>query len=975
MTKNNLCLAILFGASNLFFYLVTVVGWHLIPNRIWGLYTLSDGAWSVWHATSIFEWGKPFDLSPYSFLQGLGSLYPPNTPWLNPGALALSLPGELATRYYLSYSIYFFELLISTIILGRSLGLSRVRSTVFAQLLCLIIFPPYSGYFVTLPYISLGPSYAHLISMFMLLLVAFNALGRTGTRNNILILFAMLAAIASAVYTAAVTFTTLVPVYAIFGVAILTHEPNPKSMSWKLGTIVGLLLLSYILGFREYYVGTAQVSSSDLLTPGISATVGIKTLLLDLIQKLKVYNWCYWPQAFICSDYPIVFFHAAAYTGAVVSIIISRGLERRLAIAMVLFIVALYIWPVAASAGLLGKLSRISPHYFHFAAYPFYAYFVVFVAVQLIRCLKFVYERLFSPSLGVPLCWLVREWKKVRNTTVPAARIRNGFASCLDRSAQLLRRSVSAGAWISLLAVPVASIAMYSTDQLRLNAIRMNWPPNPIAVIKHLISSDLVEKDGQTILKVNDKKYLVLPGLTGYVEHVSSIGNLTKFTGWAIDEEAKSPSETIAVYIGTQIWATAISGAVRTDVAAMNPNYLRSGFEVLADSEHIPPWYREEVRAFAIMKNGTARELNYSDGYPFSTKPHPRNFFPKADIDQPIENTITATLEREVGLKHGGAFKGFVTTYFGGPEGKLREKLGYGRESPFNPEMYFDSRFYMQAVYGNSFMTTDLWRLNIPTLNEYGQWITKPFYVFAKEMLASNRDTLALHEINVFRLNLKALQALGVRFVITDAELDDPRLHLRVTLRSDPGTAAVRPEIANFAKLQGAILSPPRLSAYLYEVEGSNLGSFSPTKVQIAASAVDILSKLRDERFDFRVHVVLNEQIPDSTYSAVLESNMTVHRGKLRVKARSDGRSLLLLPIQFSRCLSIDSHFQNASPRLLRANLIQSVVLFERELDADISFVFGPGRNVNCRHADIDDYKKLDLARWNSDYFMTILPH
>ena len=56
------------------------------------LYTPVDGEWAKWNVEAILEFGKPFDLSPYSMLAGMGSMYFPNLPWLNPGALALGLP-------------------------------------------------------------------------------------------------------------------------------------------------------------------------------------------------------------------------------------------------------------------------------------------------------------------------------------------------------------------------------------------------------------------------------------------------------------------------------------------------------------------------------------------------------------------------------------------------------------------------------------------------------------------------------------------------------------------------------------------------------------------------------------------------------------------------------------------------------------------------------------------------------------------
>jgi hypothetical protein len=53
--------------------------------------------------------GVGLDFSPFSPLVGTGSLFAPNLPWLNPGALALALPVPLPIRHLVSMLVYFTE--------------------------------------------------------------------------------------------------------------------------------------------------------------------------------------------------------------------------------------------------------------------------------------------------------------------------------------------------------------------------------------------------------------------------------------------------------------------------------------------------------------------------------------------------------------------------------------------------------------------------------------------------------------------------------------------------------------------------------------------------------------------------------------------------------------------------------------------------------------------------------------------------
>src|SRR6267154_1063403 len=84
-----------------------IFGMARVP--LW-LYSPVDGDWAKWNAEAILHFSRVLDLSPYSMLAGMGSMYAPNLPWLNPGALALALPLGDNTTSIVSYAIYGVEL-------------------------------------------------------------------------------------------------------------------------------------------------------------------------------------------------------------------------------------------------------------------------------------------------------------------------------------------------------------------------------------------------------------------------------------------------------------------------------------------------------------------------------------------------------------------------------------------------------------------------------------------------------------------------------------------------------------------------------------------------------------------------------------------------------------------------------------------------------------------------------------------------
>jgi hypothetical protein len=76
------------------------------------------------------------------------------------------------------------------------------------------------------------------------------------------------------------------------------------------------------------------------------------------------------------------------------------------------------------------------------------------------------------------------------------------------------------------------------------------------------------------------------------------------------------------------------------------------------------------------------------------------------------------------------------------------------------------------------------------------------------------------------------------------------------------------------------------------------------------------------------------------------------------VVAESDGRTLVVVPLEFSHCLELHgTHPQTGGgPTLLRIDGVLTGILFERRLDAVLSFRFGPLHNPRCRW---EDYREI----------------
>jgi hypothetical protein len=154
---------------------------------------------------------------------------------------------------------------------------------------------------------------------------------------------------------------------------------------------------------------------------------------------------------------------------------------------------------------------------------------------------------------------------------------------------------------------------------------------------------------------------------------------------------------------------------------------------------------------------------------------------------------------------------------------------------------------------------------------------------------------------------------------------------------------------------------PPSL--YLYEIKNPNLASYSPVKVIQINSVKEIFSKLASPNFSFESTVIVQENLLQNLVK-LKQSSMSFEPNIVHVQASSDGWSLVLLPLQYSHCFRLSPVTPNASiedVRLVRANLVQSALLFRESVDVRLHFEFGIGRNTDCRREDIMDIQTMGV--------------
>jgi len=236
---------------------------------------------------------------------------------------------------------------------------------------------------------------------------------------------------------------------------------------------------------------------------------------------------------------------------------------------------------------------------------------------------------------------------------------------------------------------------------------------------------------------------------------------------------------------------------------------------------------------------------------------------------------------------------------------------------------------------GNDEMSIGLWYYRIPTLFEYNQFLSPAFHALIKRAL--QRPPIA-HQRNITILdypNARVLRLLGVRYVLMP--------------RPPAGLGELRATEDRAGEPWG-----------LVELPEPNLATYSPTSIETRRDLSSMLDFVVDDSIDLSKQAVAQEHVPGSLMP-VRAVALSMAGKDLRVVADSDGRSLIVVPVEFSHCLDLieTPPEQGGGATALRIDGLLTGIVFAHHIDAVLSFRIGPLHNPTCRWADYRDLKVL----------------
>jgi hypothetical protein len=349
-------------------------GLWIVPDILFGMYANIDGKWMSWNHRSIMEWSSFLNFAPYSPFSGTGSLFLPNLPWLNPGALALALPGPIEYKHLLSYFVYLTELTLSMYFLFLELKLERAYAFTAVLLYIAFFFVPFNSVSGAPSWYSLAPFFAHQAAAMNLATVALLRAGQSTLLRNVVWGLVFIACLFIA-FSSAPTFNLIyVPVYAVFWTILaFSSELDRRALPFRIGLVLCTAAVFSIIGLPGYLSVTAAVSARDSNLPAFLHP-GMALLTVDYWRGLiSRFSTCSGDQALflICvSRSPVAWVQIAALLAGAVMIVFDSGRRRALAITVVTMIFLLHFYYLMTIDNVLGPAHIVGYTYLYWTLYP-----------------------------------------------------------------------------------------------------------------------------------------------------------------------------------------------------------------------------------------------------------------------------------------------------------------------------------------------------------------------------------------------------------------------------------------------------------------------------------------------------------------------------------------------------------------------------------------------------------------------------
>ena len=278
---------------------------------------------------------------------------------------------------------------------------------------------------------------------------------------------------------------------------------------------------------------------------------------------------------------------------------------------------------------------------------------------------------------------------------------------------------------------------------------------------------------------------------------------------------------------------------------------------------------------------------------------------------------IITFLERETKITPNSSFAGRVATFTG-----IKSEINTSW-----PSLHYQD-YLRRQVTGNEHRDVGLWNYGIPTLWEYSPSISPFYFNFIQKYLATANVAQQRNTVVFDKIDPKILGLLGVKYIISDRVLSG-------FVRVAQNTHSTFP-------------------LFLYKIDYANINGYSPTNIVNKFFSSDDINKS-----DLKETLYTNFTI-DQDIVKVKNSAITLSDKGIKLTAQSDGYSIILLPFEFSNCMSVAiNNDKDKFLNIFRADYLLTGVYFYKNVDINITYKYSIFENSKCKYLDFIDYKKI----------------
>ena len=413
--------------------------------RIWSvdptlLYIARDSDFSLWLAHAYREWAHPLGVTAFNPFQGMGSMLMPMNPYFNPGAWVFQTEFGLATKIVASMVVYFLEVTISCLLLGRALGFSWTFSFCASIWLVVLFLPPFNFLFSLQGVMATSPQWANALAISNLVLTLLVLIGkRTWSELGTLYAAAINIALATGMVALLLLCLLAAPFYnagtlpglVLLCAVVVLSSSNISQAMWRVGAGLYSLVIFYALGVFEFFVGGKYFTARFAKSGKAESSIPQFHLPVDLSQATwaAAQKWLC-DAAVICHSVPFPSFasaywlHTAVIVGGILVWIREPPPLARIGGGFALAWSGLLLFWLAQSLGVVTNVA-ISPIYIVVPLHSFWAFFSLFPMWLAVRFLwgkiaasmppgvatNRSWVRLLAPPIAISLGFLAIAWK------------------------------------------------------------------------------------------------------------------------------------------------------------------------------------------------------------------------------------------------------------------------------------------------------------------------------------------------------------------------------------------------------------------------------------------------------------------------------------------------------------------------------------------------------------------------------------